>query len=101
MLNNVTGVWLTRWLSGALPAVMRAAANGSRLASFLCHSGAPMARRDGLAIGELTPLTCPLCAGLLTQFNGDLLPLFRCVSGHLYTRVDLAAAERFADTAPL
>jgi len=57
-----------------------------------------MTRREVIVIGELTTLTCPLCTGRLTQFNGDFPPLFRCASGHVYTDADLGAGSQMSGT---
>ena len=41
--------------------------------------------RRRVAIGQLTTMSCPLCAGMLAQFVSNFPPLFRCESGHVYT----------------
>jgi len=36
-------------------------------------------------LGEISPLTCPDCGGILVKVEGDALPRYRCYTGHTFT----------------
>lgn len=44
---------------------------------------------DQLKLGELTPLTCPDCGGLMVQLKDDVIPRYRCYTGHTFTERSL------------
>jgi two-component system chemotaxis response regulator CheB len=56
-----------------------------------------VARKDGafkmgiMDMGELTPLTCPECHGVLVQLGEGKLIRYRCHTGHAYTASALLA----------
>jgi two-component system chemotaxis response regulator CheB len=48
-------------------------------------------KRPVLALGELTPFTCPDCHGVLSQLKEGGIPRFRCHTGHAYSFESLRA----------
>ena len=44
-----------------------------------------------MKLGELTPFTCPECAGVLVRLVEANMIRFRCHTGHAYTASSLAA----------
>ncbi|CAM4357193.1 two-component system, chemotaxis family, response regulator CheB [Pedobacter westerhofensis] len=40
-------------------------------------------------LGELTSLTCPDCGGVLAQIADDVIPRYRCYTGHTFTEKSL------------
>jgi two-component system chemotaxis response regulator CheB len=44
-----------------------------------------------MALGPITPYTCPECHGVLVQLKGGGIPRFRCHTGHAYSITTLLA----------
>ena len=44
---------------------------------------------DLLKLGEPTTLTCPDCGGMLVRIDRDVVPRFRCYTGHTFTEKTL------------
>jgi two-component system chemotaxis response regulator CheB len=63
-------------------------ANGGRL-------GSELLRR----FSEPVPLTCPDCAGVLSEVSGERPLRYRCQIGHAYTAEELAAHHELIDEA--
>lgn len=40
---------------------------------------------DLVQLGELTPLTCPDCGGVMVKIDNDAVPRYRCYTGHTFT----------------
>jgi two-component system chemotaxis response regulator CheB len=40
-------------------------------------------------LGDLTPLTCPDCGGVLVKVEADAVPRYRCYTGHTFTELAL------------
>lgn len=40
---------------------------------------------DLVKLGELTPLTCPDCGGVMVEVSHDATPRYRCYTGHSFT----------------
>ncbi|WP_158799642.1 chemotaxis protein CheB [Pedobacter sp. L105] len=48
---------------------------------------------DNLQLGEPTSLTCPDCGGVLVKVNQDIIPRYRCYTGHTFTGKILEEAQ--------
>lgn len=42
--------------------------------------------QDVEKLGDLTPLTCPDCGGVMVKIESDALPRYRCYTGHTFTQ---------------
>lgn len=48
---------------------------------------------DQLKLGELTPFTCPDCGGVMVQIKDDVIPRYRCYTGHTFTEKSLEVEQ--------
>ena len=74
----ITGLAMTDLERRRLAVEVRAAAEGNAFKLGL------------MELGELTPLTCPECHGVLLRVEEGPLTRFRCHTGHAYTASSLA-----------
>ena len=44
---------------------------------------------DQQQLGDLTPLTCPDCGGVMVKITNDAVPRYRCYTGHTFTEKTL------------